>query len=254
MKKILLFLGLILFASCTNNALDDNNYTTYLTCEQLLDVTALNLYPFVSFTDEEMKTLNYSVKLERRQIPADILQGMTTKALFYQFVCCDLSRGMYTYNSAQAGFRAVVEQLNMLPELLNRTDAGNVLLGLLQQIKLSEIDEQDCFHLCESLHRIIAQMEVINTMTGNDIKNYISLMMQHQETIKALAKTTDKWSYPESCGAILFGLGNVMIKYEYQPFIHLFETNQGINAFMCGDNLRNEEIVSLINDCTTRFY
>jgi hypothetical protein len=76
-------------------------------------------------------------------------------------------------------------------------------------------------------------------------------MMHHQKTIRELAETNDNWSYPESLVAILFGLGNVMIKYE--PFIHLLETDSGVNGVMMGENNRNEQIVSLINNCITGF-
>jgi hypothetical protein len=255
MKKLLLllFIGSILFVTCTQDTVDDNGATPCLSCEQLLDVTTLDLYPFISFTEEEMRTLDYDVKLELRQIPDDILQKMPTKAVFYQFVGCDLSKNMYLYNSAQSGFRAIVEQLNMLPELLNRLDAGHFLLGLLQQVDLSNIDGPDCFHLYECLQRIIAQPEIINAMTYDDVKKFIPLMMRHQETIGELAETNGNWNYPESLVAILFGLGNVMIKYEYEPFIHLLETDPGVNGVMMGENLRNEQIGSLINNCITGF-
>jgi hypothetical protein len=256
MKRLLLFTSM-LYMSCINNTLvfednvpDDNIYSG---CEQLLDTTHLDLYPIIPFTDEEMKTLDYRIKLERRQIPEDVLQKMTTKALFYQFALCELSRNMYMYNSAQSGFMAVATQLNMLPELLNRTDAGPVLLKLLQGVELAEISEVDCIHLYECMQRVIAQKEIINEMTKDDIHQYVSLMMLHQEIIKDLSEMNDNYSYPESLAAILYGLGNVMLRFEYEPFRLLMETDLGVSALMAGDNLRDKQTVLLINNCITVF-
>jgi hypothetical protein len=255
MKKLLfLFTGFMLYMSCNNVQMSgDNEYVTGTDCEQLLNTAGLDLYPFVPFTDEEMKTLAYSVKLERRQIPENVLQEMTTGALFCQFVLCDLSPGMYLYNSAQAGFRAMTEQLNMLPELLNRSDAGRVLLDLLQEVELTDIDGLNCFHTYECMQRIIAQPEVINSMTEDDIDEFILLMMRHQKTIRELSETNDNWSYPESLSAILYGLGNVMLRFEYEPFRLLLETDAGVNELMNGSNLKQEQTALLMNDCIANF-
>jgi hypothetical protein len=241
------------FINNADNMYADDEYAVDLDCSQLPDTTGLNLYSFAPFTVEEMKTLANSVKLERRQIPESVLRGMTTKALFYQFVLCDLSPGMYMHNSAQAGFRATAKQLNMLPELLNRTDAGGVLLDLLGRMELATMDGLGCLHAYECMQRIIAQTEVIGNMTEKEIDEYIRLMMLHQKTIRELAETNDNWSYPESLAAILYGLGNVMLRYEYEPFSLLLATDAGVNGLMNGDNLRNEQTVSLINDCIANF-
>jgi hypothetical protein len=259
MKKLLfLFIISMPYMSCSNHVIDNNlqngnDDAAGLDCSQLQDTAGLYLYPFAPFTDEEMKTSAYSVKQERRQIPGDVLRGMTTKALFYQFVLCDLSPGMYLHNSAQAGFRAMAEQLNMLPELLSRPDAGGVLLDLLRDVDITAVDSPACFHTCECMQRIIAQAEVIKNMTEEEIDAYIPLMMRHQETVRELAATNGNWSYPESLAAILYGLGNVMLRFEYEPFCRLLETDAGVKALMDGDNLRTVQTVSLMNDCIANF-
>jgi hypothetical protein len=57
----------------------------------------------------------------------------------------------------------------MLQELLARSDAGSVLLTILQNVDISNIDGLGCFHFYECLQRIIAQTEVINNVTEKDI-------------------------------------------------------------------------------------
>lgn len=259
MKKIVsLFLPLLLFGSCIHPALDDaaatDDNSVFVACEQLMDTVGLGLYPFVPFTDEEMKTTAYQTRLEQRQIPEDRLQEMSTKALFYQFVLCELSRSMYVHNSVQAGFLAVTKQLNILPELLSRPDAGSVLIELLEGIELSELRGRGCFHLYECLERTLAQPEVIARMTEDDIDQYISLGMRHQEVIKELALMTPLlWDYPASLAAPFYGLGNVMLRFEYEPFLLLLDSDPGLDAFMKGDNLKDEQTVLLIHNCLTDF-
>jgi hypothetical protein len=258
MEKIFLLIVVssLYITSCVNSTLDGNMINGSdgcLSCEQLLDTTGLDLYAFIPFTGEEMKTMDYPAKLERRQIPGDMLQKMSTKALFYQFALCELSRGMYVHNSAQAGFRAVSEQLNMLRQLLNRPDAGPVLLELLQGFDPSAIEGDDCFHLYECLQRTIAQTEIIATMTKSDISRYIQLEQRHQEAIKSLSGKNRLWSYPESLAAIAYGLGNVMLESGYEPFRALLNANRGISGLMEGGNLKDEQIVLLINNYISGF-
>ncbi|MDR3339417.1 MAG: hypothetical protein LBT25_04860 [Candidatus Symbiothrix sp.] len=255
---ILLFLFASLCVSCNSNLLNTDNFqyekdhVTSPICEQLWESNS-KLYPFIPFTDEEMKVLPYIEKIERRQIPATYIVGMSTKELFYQYVACELSGGMYAYNSAQAGFVAMTKQLNMLPALLNRSDAGKVLMELIEKIDLSKLNETECFHFYHCLERILVQPEVIGNMTDDEIDKFIQIAEHIQETVVRLSKTNENWNNPESLCAILFGLGNVMLKYEYEPFINLMGSNQDINGLMMGANLKNQQCIALINDCIKNF-
>jgi len=260
MRKLLfLFFIIFLFSAC-NGKLDENTYNNGMlkiisldNCPQFSEITNLELYPFVPFTDKEMRELPYKVKLERRQIPEDFLKKMTTKALFYQFVFCELSRTMYAFNTAQAGFEVVVKQLNMIPELLKRPDAGHVLLEIMQKINPSEIVGLDCFHCYYAMNMIAAQTEIINNMTDQDINNYISIQIEQLQTIRELSEKNENWSYPESAGVILFGLGNVMIRYDFEPFMQLLKTNQNINGLMASAMIKNEPDALLIINCINEF-
>ena len=251
MKYFLALLCTLLFVSCTKDVnLKENN--DYWSCEQLPDTTGLKLYPFVPFTDKEMRTLSYDVKLERRQIPEDFLSGMSTKALFYQLVYTDLSKSMLLFNTMQQGFEST-KRLNMLPELLSRPDAGHVLLGLLQKMDPAKIDAANCFWWFHCLQITLAQQEVINSMEDWDIDNYVSLQIVQFQTIRELSSKNDNWNYPESAGVILFGLGNVMIRYDFEPFMQLLNTNQNISGLMASAMMKNESEAMLIINCINEF-
>jgi hypothetical protein len=91
-------------------------------------------------------------------------------------------------------------------------------------------------------------------MSDNEINKYICLQLRCQETIIILSESNkDWWSNPESMGAILFGFGNVMIRYEYEPFMQLLETNQAVHEMMDSGMARSKGVVALVNDCIVNF-
>ena len=231
--------------------LGDNNI--FLSCEQLLDTTGLNLYPFVPFTDEEWRMMSYDYKLERRQIPADFLQEMTTKELFYQFVYTDLAKSITLYNTIQLWFMATAQQLNMLPELLNRPNTGFTLLNILQQIDLANIEGGNCRLFYDYLQIIAGQSEVINHMTDKDIDNYILLQMRCLEIIQRLSKSKPYYweGYQPSLSSITTGLGNAMIRYKFKPFMQLIEQDE--SGWWIRNAHNYEQYVTITIDCIIKF-
>ena len=236
----------MLFVSCMKSNKPDN---VYWSCEQLLDTAGLKLYPFVPFTDEEMRTLPYfEEKLPRRQIPEDFLHGMTAKELFYQVVYTDLSQSMVLFNTRQQGFMAVTLQLNMLPELLNRPDAGIVLLEMLYNIDPAQIEGLDCNWAYHCLNIIGAQPEIINRMADGDICSYIDQQMRCNDAIRSLNN-----GYPANATLLLFGLGNVMIRYEFQPFIQTLDRHPVTNELCWDTQFINEQYALQIIDYVKQF-
>jgi hypothetical protein len=199
--------------------------------EQMFSTVGLNLYSFTPFTDEEWRDMSFADKLERRQIPEDFLRRMSTKELFYQYVHCDLSKNIFVFNTIQQGFEST-KQLNMLSELLNRPDAGDVLLTLLQKIDPGKIKSSDSHRFYFCLNIITAQQDIINRMTDEDIDNYIVQQMRCHDVIQKLSATDNNWEYPASVKTLLFGLGNVMIRYEFNPFIQTLAKNQETNGLI----------------------
>ena len=235
MKRLIILLIAMLFVACAKKPPDDNNECLcceeafdklntggyyFANCEEMLDTVGLGLklYSFVPFTDEEWKQTSYDYKLKRRQIPEEFLSEMTAKELFYQYFYCDLNT-LFMFNTFQQGFESD-KRMNMLPELLNRSNAGHVLLELLRKVDPSKINRSDCFRWDFELQIILAQLEVINRMTDEDIDNYIIEQMRCHDVIRLLSLCDEEnWKYPGSARLILFGLGNVMIRYEFEPFM-----------------------------------
>lgn len=264
MRNLMVLLVAVYFVSCNNennptndniflncgNVFDAGNYFT--NCEEMLDTFGLKTYPFIPFTDEEWQETSYSDKLERRQIPEDFLHSMTTKALFYQVVYTDLSGSMGLYSNRQQGFESVTQQLNMLPELLNRPDAGHVLLELLQKVDMSKIQldfsgEVDCYWWYYCLQIIGAQMEVINRMTNEDICVYIHHQLRCHDIMQSLS------DYPANAALLLFGLGNVMIRYKFEPFLQTLDRHPATNEVIWDTQFIKEQYALQVIDYVKQF-
>lgn len=220
------------FSSCTKDDLSVVYNDYYENYDELPEADGLKLYPFISFTEEEMRVMSYAAKLERRQIPIEFLQGMSTKELFYQFVYTDLSRSMLMFNTSQQGFEAVVKQFNMLPELLSRSDVGTVLLDLLEKTNPSSLKGPDCLYWFYCLQIVTAQTEVINRMTNEEIDKYVFCQIRCYDSIRNLSAVSSDWEYPTDVKLLLFGLGNVMIRYEFVPFMQMLDRDMITNELI----------------------
>jgi len=237
---LLMFVVIGTFGCNKSNEYNDD----YWSCEQLIDTYGLELYPFVPFTDEEWRAMSYDYKVERRQIPQDYLHKMTTKELLYQYANTDLSQSIFLFNSLYFGFRASINQFNMLPELLNRPDAGKVIVEILKKVDITRI-EKDCYQWYCFLQMIAAQPEIINGMTDADIDKYIFYQKRCHDAIQELSTiNNERWAYPRSAELILIGFCNVMIRYEFKPFKQLLELNPNCEYCVSYD---------LIIDCIEKF-
>ena len=179
---------------------------------------------------------------------------MNSKDLFLSFVNSEASHQLGAYNTLQYGFEAVEEQSNVLRELLKRKDSGQVLIEMLVNIDLFKMEELDSFHFFECLQIVTAQSEVINSMTDDNIRKYICFQLHCLNAIQILAETNKAyWGYPESLGSILFGLSNVMIRYEFAPFIQSPEFDHEILGLMSSGMAYDKNIVTLINNYIVEF-
>ena len=266
MKYLVVLLIVILFVSCAkNNTPNGNdpcaknitsNYNNdYWSCEQLLDTAGLKLYPFVPLTEEERLENPFYIMEELRQIPEDFLCEMTVKELFYQFVNIEVNFTIFVvYNiyvtSRQLGFIELTKRLNMLPELLNRPDAGHVLLGLLQKADPRIKEESACFKWFFFLQMILSQREIINLMTDEEIDNYVFELLRCHNTIRCLQKSdSEQWGgYPAGLHEILSGLANVMIKCEFEPFIQTMVSRPVTDdLYWSAGNIKAEDALQIIN-------
>jgi len=218
------------------NRLEEAYFTS---CEEMMDTCGLKLYPFIPFTDEwNRANTPYAELLESRQIPEDFMRNMTTEELFYQVVYCDLARNMLSTERPEM-------RLNMVPELLNRPDLGKVLLVLFQRNDPS-ILETDCVFWRFCLQLFGAQPVFINSLTEDEIFIYV----HHQLRLLIFVQNNCQIPYYQCdmglfTNLILYGLGNLMILYEYEPFMQTLERNPVTNEIIWEIRMSDLELNSL---------
>lgn len=236
----------VITVSCGKS--DDESY-----CTRLLDTSNMNLYSFDPFTEDEWKMMPYSEKLEKRQVPDNILPQMSNIELFYQFITCDLSRNTYIFNTALKGFRQTYESLNSIQELMKRPDVGLFLINMVNSINITKLNDLDCFHLNNCAQFALVQPEVINTF--NDLDLLAGTLFQLEEKIlKASVSHSDNWKIPFSLTAPVYGYGIIMMKYNFTPFTDLVESNEDVAQFMNMSIDLNMNTLSSINECMEKFY
>ena len=225
---------------------DESTY--FASCEEIIDTCGLILYPFVPFTDEEWREKSYAYKLEQRQIPKDFLHKMTTEALFYQIVFCEINNTLL--------FRKPDIRLNMVAEFLSRSDGGHILLNLLKRYNPllwhPQIHETDPRSVCTTwlicLQIFGSQPEVINGMTDDEIHSYLHHQLRFHDFIRNMCIAgNDQSCYTGNMALILPGLCNVMIRYRFEPLIQYFDSNPHLQQAVGTFQINEQLVLDIIN-------
>ncbi len=95
-------------------------------------------YPIVPGTKEWTELKSQEKIIAVQQIPEIILKKMTTEEVYHAWLDLPGRMEILAFNSMQIGFNLVKKRYNVLNELLNRKDAGSVILSKFD--KLSPLD------------------------------------------------------------------------------------------------------------------
>lgn len=82
-------------------------------------------------------------KIEASQIPEDVLQALTTRALAETVLDYPLLPNMWAFDSFKAGFDSVLSYFNGLQELVNREDSVEQLAAIIEEIKATGAVDTD---------------------------------------------------------------------------------------------------------------
>ncbi len=252
---ILFFLMSIFCFSCNKDEMNNDKIEIEKKdCTAAFGTQGLTLYTFNPFTAEEWKKTDHNELIRRRQIPDDFLKKMNTHELFIQFIYMDMAKDVLLFNTNQRGFRSIIDRYNMLQELYKRDDTPDYFIRKLQEVNIKEVKNNEChFHyLC--LRMLSAQKEVIGKMNKSQTLNYINTVSQIITEIAELSFTDPNWQTLSSYDFEMIGHGNIMIKYEYPPFMELMQSNKKVRLYMDGVIPLDKELIRLFENCMIKFY
>ena len=124
-------------------------------------------------TPEQWDALEDAVQMrEVSQIPADILETVSTDELVLYCMNYNLFDDMFVYDSMLEGFDVVKQDYDGLQLLAAREDAGTVLVNLYKAYKLndqSQLDRSACLRL-DYLETMLAQPEILAKLTDEQCR------------------------------------------------------------------------------------
>ncbi len=88
------------------------------------------VYPIVPGTDAWKELKTHEEMIAVTQIPPDVLEHMSTRALVTTVLDYPLYGDVFAYNSRQQGFDRIAESFNGLQELLRRKDAAREVVAV----------------------------------------------------------------------------------------------------------------------------
>lgn len=164
-------------------------------------------------------------------IPDEILKKMSTEGLVETCLNYPLFGSMLAYSNLQTGFEIVSKHFNGLQELLNRKDAGNVLLNKYKKLNpemlgFYRFDYDKEVYVFTYIELILAQEQIISLLSD---KERIELLKV------SISKLEEKQNYPEKYSLFVQ-------KTSYLIMARLLK-HEGVNIIE--DNSRLEEIEEL---------
>jgi len=184
-----------------------------LLCLFLLNSNAKNIdtpYEFrvIPGTQDWANLKTESERLDACQIPQEILNNMTTRALALTCLNYPLFWDMSAFNSYQKGFSILSDRFNGLRELKKRKDAGYQLYNIykdkfadISSIGLSEIELGNLRLVY--METILTQDEILKNMNAYNRKKLLKESLKKYETKKRNSKKFSNNDLMTSC--LIFG-------------------------------------------------
>lgn len=162
-------------------------------------------YPIYPGTEEWKEESQNSAELrEKLQIPENILIDMTTEELVDAVLDYPCFNELYFFDNMQTGFETMAETFNGVAELLNREDAGAILLSKYRVVS-NDYDVnsvQDDFlesykKICykSNIEVLLAQQDIVDDFTPEETDALSDLTARN--SMRA-SKNTNKITYKQN--------------------------------------------------------
>jgi len=194
-----------------------------------------------SDTPEEWAKLKSGLeRMEATQIPAEILEKMSTAGLVNTFLNCHFFYGhIFSSTTLQDGFDATVEVYNGLQELLRREDSGTAILNLYKAIDLETLylHDESPFLRLQSIEVLCSQSDILGTLTPEQGKEVI-----HECITKIMAIMNDKdFSETFAIGSTLLLAARCLNRFD-ATFADLVASSPTLQEYVRAGTLRSSDV------------
>jgi hypothetical protein len=209
-------------------------------------------YPIKPGTVEWKEFITHEQMVNACQIPLPVLKSMDTKELIETCLSYPLFGDIYAYDKIQQGFEAVSSHFNGIQELLQRKDAGALLIHKYKGMDPSAFDlnwslEKRNNHIANFcyIEILIAQEEILLNLH----KNQKQALLQD-----CILKTQEKVKYPEVYGMISLRnvcliTGRILLTEKFEPILSKSTKDDKLQTFLENGYLPDvslvEELLSL---------
>ncbi|WP_319482320.1 hypothetical protein [uncultured Draconibacterium sp.] len=243
----------VMIVGCSKNERSNDLEINYEYCENITDTTGFTNY-FKPFSEYEWKFESYDYKVERRQLPEDVLKSLTLEELFYQCVWLDMARDALVFDSYQEGFRAYLNNFNCIQELYEREGVHLFLEEKLRIMDVKDVVGVDCWFYKHLLEFSYVQEECLSLYPEEKTLNILSFMFEKTDRLSFLT-TLESPNYKlVDLSQWMLGIGNIMIMHGYSPFQEELKVDDELNLFMNGRINANANVIIKVSEFGTEFY
>lgn len=191
-------------------------------------------YPVTPGSSEWRQIPTYSERVAVQQIPLEVLNDMSTQELFRAWMSLPGRIDVLAYDTMQKGFDVSVKRYNVLQSLLEREDAGSIILE--KYLKTGPAFMQDDWSSLKKgqfitdigyIELTLAQPEILQTLTPDQMKSVINISKTKLQEKMAL-NTYDRDFFWEETGAIL--IGRTLQQVNFPDFIEWIAEDPGLKS------------------------
>jgi hypothetical protein len=183
------------------------------------------------------------------QIPANVLDGMTTESLIETVLNYPLFSDTLAYNSIQQGFDAVATNFNGMPALVQRPDVGTKLLAKYRSldpntvVARASLEEQGAYDLqLTFVETLLAQDVILEKLSEPERRDLLNTAMSKFQSKQQQAEIYGHWGRERTA----LVMGRAISHVTSEGFLQAASTNAEFLSFIADGGFATEEVLSAI--------
>lgn len=177
-------------------------------------------YP-LKLGSEELKNASPSDKIDKNQIPDNVLKTMSTKGLVQSLLTFPTILDWTFMDNYYNGFLQQTERITIFKELYSRNDAATCLLNIYKSF-----DQYACQGgelTMQTMDMLIAQPEIYTKFTDKEITELFETAINKIESLREVNEEGVLWWFG---GDKYLFMGKIMYYVGYKPFVASVDANE----------------------------